>query len=515
MRLDIRTAGLLPLAAVTAGAVALAPTPAHATSGRVWTLGVMNRFIEDDANRWLYPHTITKYGNLFYLELYGLADSIAATAPTSNRGANDRLPLGALPGIDGSAYATSGSLTAVDLVPVQATAGGGTILSLTDDLFIGLHLSDYENPLVRAFVEGPLAARSGGSPSDYGWITARAPRAVSEANRKFDFFTAYKIPDVASLGLLLTYGSSKYRYNPNDNDPPIFPGGNDEQVRASDDVGTSEFRFLLSGGLELGDELAIDAAFGMGLHGITYLPNSRDNLLNGGNGIDLQGDVRAMIGVSEWWELVPALSFRSGSFFGEDLARFSDGLTYNNEAGREDVNRTEVRISWLNLDLGLAGHFKPTDSIDFWIAGGYQFVRAVSTYEHFFQEAPGASPPLVRDDPLEFSSDRLSADAFPYIRLAMEAKLFSWLDFRAGVVKYLRADTQIEEKQDDQENGNNRNNDFTQDFPFFDYFVGFAAHYDGFFLDLQLDPEWFRRGPNFLSGAQGNMFLNASLGYKF
>ena len=61
----------------------------------------------------------------------------------------------------------------------------------------------------------------------------------------------------------------------------------------------------------------------------------------------------------------------------------------------------------------------------------------------------------------------------------------------------------------------NLGNDFTADYPFFDYFIGAAIHYEGFFLDMQLDPEYFRRGPYFASGAGGNMFLNGSLGYKF
>lgn len=59
------------------------------------------------------------------------------------------------------------------------------------------------------------------------------------------------------------------------------------------------------------EALAIDAAFGMGFHGLTYLPNQRPDMYIGGGGVELQADVRAMIGVSEWWELVPAISIRS------------------------------------------------------------------------------------------------------------------------------------------------------------------------------------------------------------
>ena len=68
---------------------------------------------------------------------------------------------------------------------------------------------------------------------------------------------------------------------------------------------------------------------------------------------------------------------------------------------------------------------------------------------------------------------------------------------------------------DDEVAASARDNDTTVDDPFFDYFLGLAAHYESFFLDMQLDPEWIRRGPNFLSGAAGNMFINGSLGYNF
>jgi hypothetical protein len=47
--------------------------------------------------------------------------------------------------------------------------------------------------------------------------------------------------------------------------------------------------------------------------------------------------------------------------------------------------------------------------------------------------------------------------------------------------------------------------------------VGAAIHYEGFFIDFQIDPTWFSRGPNLLSGtgAGSPMFINASLGYRF
>lgn len=505
-----RLGGALTAFAVSLGLLGtLAPRAAEATNTRVWTLGVMNRFIVDDANRWLYPHMITKFGNLFYIELYGAQDSIGSTAPTSQRARDAAASNVAVGDI------SSMMLTAADFVPVQATAGGGAILSLTDDLFVSFHLSDYENPTVRAFLEGPVGQVSQGSPNQFPWLTTGAtPRPISDANRKFDMFLAYNVQDLAAFGLLLTYGSSKYHYRADSNDPNIL-GGDDELQRDNDDLSASELRFLLSGGLELGESAAIDLAFGMGFHSLSYFPNQRGDLLDGGGGLEIQADLRAMIGVSEYWEIVPAISFRTLGMSAADLAAYDTGLTYNasnnNVQQRQTNNITDVQVSNLMIDVGLAGHFRPNEIVQFWGAAGFQIQRQVFQYDHFENEADD----FQRDNPLEFFRTSRTPDALPYLKLALEARVFSWLDFRGGVVKYLRADSVRSEAEDLQNTSANRDNTQTADLPFFDYFVGVAAHYEGFFLDMQLDPQWFKRGPDFLSGSGGNMFVNGSLGYRY
>lgn len=61
-------------AASTSGAARKLGSPE--TDTRAFRGAVVNRFLVDPQNRWLYPHPITKYGELFYLELFG-ANSIA------------------------------------------------------------------------------------------------------------------------------------------------------------------------------------------------------------------------------------------------------------------------------------------------------------------------------------------------------------------------------------------------------------------------------------------------------
>lgn len=486
------------LAAVTAGVLVGTTERAEATTTRVYTLGAMNRYILDDTNRWLYPHVITKYGNLFYVELFGSANSQNTSAPGSNR---QDTPIRAV--------------DLADTVPVQQTAGGGMILGITDDIFMSMHLSDYEDPSVPRMLEW-LAATSGNDPRGFPWLPD-APDAPEAANRKFDLFFAYNLQDMLQLGLQLSYGSSSYSRNPNDNDPDIptnIPMDSTER-RLSDKIGTSAFSFLLSGGLAIGEVASVDAALGMTFHSLTYRPNDRGNLIDGGGGLELQADVRAMIGITEWWELVPAMSIRYQGLKAADLANYANGLTYDNtETGREDYFITDAALSNFVFDLGVAGHFKPTDAIHFWGAVGFEVVNNTQKFEHLIAESPDNGN-VRADQNLEFFRDSAATSAVPYFRLALEARVFSWLDFRGGVVKYLRNTKVTEDQVDDNDSDFNRLNDVSRDYPFFDYFLGFAAHYEGFFLDFQIDPLFFTRGPQFLSGSGGDMFVNASLGYRF
>ncbi|MEQ9498772.1 MAG: hypothetical protein RIT81_17980 [Deltaproteobacteria bacterium] len=484
-----RWAGIVAL-----GALMTAPSLAEATTTRIYTLGVSNRFVLDDANRWLYPHMITRYGNIFYLELFGGESSQNAFGDDSNRG-----------GIQPS------SLEVADTMPVMSKAGGGAIFKVTDDLFISAHLSDYEDSTVPDLL-GFLANSSSGDPSQFPWLPV-APDAPGDANRKFDLFFAYNLQDIAQLGLQLTYGSSRYVRNPNDNDPDVpadLMGGVESRQR--DKITTSHFGFRLGGGLPIGEFATVDAGLGLKFHSLGYSPNERNQLVDGGGGIDLNAEVRAMIGASEWWEIVPAISFRFQNLSAADLADYQDGISWEGDQTRR-VNITDVRAQLFLLDVGVAGHFKPADRINFWAIAGFQIYSLASEFEHQIAEDPNNG--FNRDIPLEFSRTTISIDALPYIRFAAEARLFSWLDFRGGVVKYLRATTIDRLDDDTNDNNADANNDVTRDDPFFDYFVGFGAHYEGFFADLHIDPFWFMRGPQFLSGSGGNMMVNTSIGYRF
>src|SRR5687768_12386278 len=229
----------------------LSPKNAAATTTRTYTLGAMNRFIIDDTNRWLYPHMITKFKSLFYVELFGSNPSRLFSAPGSNRQA---------------AGPAGQTLDLVDLVQVQSTAGGGVILGITDDIFVSAHLSDYEDPTVPSFLS-LLGQNSQGDPASFPWLTSEPPDAPASANRKFDIFAAYNIQDLFQIGLHFEFGSSKFHRNPNENDPqvPANQAGGLED-RQTDDIKSTSWGFLVSAGLTPSEAFALDAAIGFKIH---------------------------------------------------------------------------------------------------------------------------------------------------------------------------------------------------------------------------------------------------------
>lgn len=464
---------------------------AEATVTRIYTLGGMNRFILDDANRWIFPHVIGSYSNLFYIDLFGAEASRSFENPAAGRLASGRNPIVAF--------------DRVETVPVQNTAGGGAIIRVVGGLSLGIHLSDYESNVVPNFLS-LLSTYSDGDPSSFPWLFPNQPDALQSSNRKLDVFAAFEFEKLARIGLSFSYGSSSYTYEPDaDEEGPLDTDG-ERLPRLSDEIGTSEIGFVVSGELSPAEKLAFELAFGLSLYDLTYRPNQLDDLLAGGDGTLIRADFRARIGLGDIWEIVPAMTFRRFGMSGSDEGSFVTGLPYDGEGGRDESFITDLEIGQTIFDGGVAGHMRPLDAIDFWVALGIQYATQFSEARHAVE---GPTP----------DRERLEESwlALPYIRLALEAAVFEWLDLRAGLVKFIEDETErteLEERDVDPEQSTERST--SRDDPFFDYYLGFAAHHAGFFLDFQLNPQWFRTGPHFLSGASaGNMFVNVSLGYKF
>ncbi len=489
-----------PMALVLVGLFAAfsAPRPAQATVTRVYTLGGMNRFILDDANRFIYPHAISRYSNLFYVDLFGAQPSRSFSAPGSRRQLANQVTTGGNR-LSGQFSPMLQAFDSADMVPVQFSAGGGALFEVFGGLSLGLHLSDHQTNVVPRFLE-LLSSASASDPRNPGFV--EPGRVQGTSNRKLDVFAAYELENLARLGLLISYGDSSFTRTPFEGEegPPDQNGEPTQRLR--DAFGSSEFGFVVSGELTVSEALAIEAGVGMNFHGLTYRPNNFSDLLDGGGGLEFRADARARLKLSKEWELVPAVSFRTLNVSGSNLGNYNTLLPFEGEDLREVIN---VAFGETLIDVGVAAHLSPVERIDFWVAVGFQHF---DYFEELAANEPSSGPPT---DLFRFRDTLL---ALPYLRLAIEARVFDWLDFRAGLVKFVQdfSTTRRAENSGDPSLEESR----SQDAPFFDYFLGLKAHHEGFFLDFQVNPSFFRSGPDFLSGAGGNdLFVNASLGYTF
>lgn len=93
----------------------------------------------------------------------------------------------------------------------------------------------------------------------------------------------------------------------------------------------------------------------------------------------------------------------------------------------------------------------------------------------------------------------------PYFRLGIDAMIFRWMDFRAGVAsKWLG---EKEEPTADTEE--------TRSWVNTDAYLGAGFHWSDLMIDAWIDPGFLTRGPNFVSGASGNLGWRISLIYWF
>ncbi len=127
-----------------------------------------------------------------------------------------------------------------------------------------------------------------------------------------------------------------------------------------------------------------------------------------------------------------------------------------------------------------------------------------------------------------------SVNAMPYFRLGIDAKIFKWLDFRAGVMamwnKYKYENSSID--TDDPLDHDAYTYEETETFTTTQTFIGVGMHWGDLEIDAVLDPEFLLKGPDFVGGgnpdyyyskdddkapgsSQYHLFTKVSLTYSF
>lgn len=160
--------------------------------------------------------------------------------------------------------------------------------------------------------------------------------------------------------------------------------------------------------------------------------------------------------------------------------------------GREDyiagVLDDEETGTWMIFDAGMGLNYEADED-----------VLAIADIGFQFKSEKFENKPATGEDSETKGTDLV----FPYFRIGVDAKIFKWLDIRAGTfstwdrVKY----------EPDSERTYKANYVDT------DLLLGVGLHWGNFEIDAELDPEFVTDGPNFISGEEDDLFWGASLIY--
>jgi len=465
---------------VATALVLLVSGTAGAWETRVLTLGDQNRFIQDDANIWIYPHTMVKYGDRLYLDL-------------------DRK--------EGRVVDSLGE--GIEDYGVMKNLNGGMMLQMSEGFHLGFWASNEMEPTSRLFLEGANTAQTDPDGCDRlnevfdndncrlssqditGDAFRGALRWNENASRKFDIFAGFDLGADVLLGFHTWWGNS------------------------SASVLTERTVDIRSGETNLGpsaisNERLFDSTnFGFGA-GIAFKPWREGDLdigfrytyykyeltedgvskpiVDAGHRLTL--DSRLIGRLSKHWWFAPSLQFTYLSF---------TGAVDNQAAPGQDTGRGNYgsAVSWqtIDFDLGLGLHMRVIDKATLYTAIGLDYGQS-----QFNANSNWGADRLI-------SLKRLQ---LPYWRTGFEAPLFDWMHLRAGFVKRWSRTTYTDDFLDPgAERGAldeiRRRGSKLEDVSFsedqenllrdFDTFVGATFHHRGWNFAVEIDPTLLYFGP--------------------
>lgn len=181
---------------------------------------------------------------------------------------------------------------------------------------------------------------------------------------------------------------------------------------------------------------------------------------------------RYWIEISKSYALVPYAGFTK---FGEGVKQADDD---------------EITVPGMAFSLGVGNNMRIDDKILAVTDIGFAYEKVTVKY----------APSNGSDEENAFGV------TYPYFKIGLEADLNSWMDFRIGATK-----SWISEFGED-DNG--------KDVEMWGYvetgfFLGAAFHIKQLDIDAQIDPKFLTRGPNFISGQNGNIASRISLTYTW
>ncbi|MBI5509708.1 MAG: hypothetical protein HY903_13220 [Deltaproteobacteria bacterium] len=502
------------------------------------------------AEVWIFPHRLGNNDNEVMLQ-YGASSS---AAPLYN--------LHGLPTYDGAGASSSS---------IQGGVGGGFVLEVMSNLNLGMWISAYQ-PETNGFVDRAVT-RTGWDTYVGPGATANLQgvdpyTANIEAGRKLDLFGSYWLPDLGvEAGMHLWWGSAHHKSMADDSTGPInidkdsnpatgdalgIDSANDKLGIKESNYGLSDFGIGLGAGYTGMAGMRADLGLDLNFLGVDWEPNGISDYLDAGGfgfGLNMRGH----------YDLSDILTV--GAF----VRYAQSGMSFKPKRQRDGGTLPEM---YRPTDPDILGNLPdpgPTPVADPTLPGNENAPVNGITYgesgRHFqvaglVQVKPNSRAKLYAalGTRYEASTAKLSVGSdwylqqtvshftLPFVHLGFEGKVMNHLNMLLGATKQWRGDTtkttgydsRIPDNNDAQGNAgtqpvagnedNKNTNRRTQttkddtDSPASSttaLMLGTRIYYGPVQLVGQLDPGYLLRGPNFLSGAQGNMWFWVSLVYDW
>ena len=467
-----------PRTFAAAALVLLVSGTAGAWETRVLTLGDQNRFIQDDANIWIYPHTMVKYGDRLYLDL-------------------DRK--------EGRVVDSLGEAT--EDYGTMKTLNGGLMLEMSDGFSLGFWASDEMEPTTRIFLQGANQAQTNlascsainGVDSNDNCrlsgqdITGDAFRTAQQWNqntsRKFDVFAGFDLGGDVLLGFHTWWGNSSATV--------LTEQTVDKKDSWSGKDVISNERIFDSTNIGFGAGLSFkpwrEGEFDLGIRYTNYGYELAEDgvakpIVDAGHRFTL--DSRLIGRLSKHWWFAPSMQFTFLSFTGAVDNEASPG----NNTGLGN-NGTAISWSAIDFDLGLGMHMRVLDKARLYTAVGLDFGQS-----QFDANSNWGADRLLTIKRLQL----------PYWRTGFEAPLFDWMDLRAGFVKRWSRTTITDDFLDPgatrgdadelrQRGTSLSDTSFSEDaenlMKDFDTFVGATFKHRGWNFAVEIDPSLLFYGP--------------------
>jgi len=178
-------------------------------------------------------------------------------------------------------------------------------------------------------------------------------------------------------------------------------------------------------------------------------------------------------------------------------------ITQNDYDGDSWAAYYNVEWKQTAFDLGVGTNYNVTDDILIVTDFGFQYWKESDDYSY-------------PDYPDWISEEDYSWTTLPYFHIGMDAKIFNWLDFRAGAKTWWDMYKYEYTYQYDEES-DVHDETYKHSYASTDFYLGVGFNWNNLTLDCTLDSEFLEQGPYFISGDNevDEMFERITLKYNF